>query len=338
MIPVTDVRITPSTHNIVASVLESGRLSQGPWVRTLEQVLAETCGTHYAVAVCNGTAGLHLALAAAGVGPGDEVIVPAFTFAATAHAVQAVGAKPVFCDVDDHWLLDWDHARLLVTDRTKAIVPVHLYGQQCDLRLIGPIRIVEDAAQAIGLSIRGGVISLYGSKTIPAGEGGVVVTDSERDWHLLKAMRNHGMSSPMQFQFGGLNYRMTELQAAVAVGQLTQLDSILAMRRHNASVLWDAVGSFPVELCQPVENVWHQFTLGVSQRDVVRERLHDEGIETRIYYPQALPDFDWLPDADTPNARRAARRVMSIPVHEHLTAGQLDFIASTVARVLEETQ
>lgn len=338
MIPVTDVRINQTTHNIVNSVLDTGRLTQGAWVRSLEEVVAETCGTSFAVAVCNATAGLHLSLAAAGVGPGDEVIVPAFTFAATAHAVQAVGAKPVFADVDEHWLLDWNHAATLVTERTKAVIPVHLYGQLCDTRLIAPIRIVEDAAQGIGLPIRGGVISLYGSKTIPAGEGGVVVTNSERDMHLLRAMRNHGMTGPLEFQFGGLNYRMSELQAAVAVGQLTQLDTVLSDRRRNASVLWSACGGFPVELCNPVDNVWHQFTIGVNQRDVVRQRLHDEGIESRIYYPQALPDYPWLPDADTPRARRAAQRVMSVPVHEHLTSGQVDFIASTVRQVLEETQ
>lgn len=332
MIRVTDVRLNLQARANVQAVLDSGDLSAGRFVAELERLVAERAGAPYAVAVSNATAGLYLALVAAGVTDGSRVALPAFTFAGTANAVLMAGGVPVWCDVDHTWLMDVEQA--LASD-VDVVMPVHLYGQRVNLAPLAGRRVVEDAAQAIGAPVVFGVFSLYGSKTVPAGEGGVVVTHDKQAADWIRAAANHGMRRRYEHLFPGFNFRMTDLQAAVAVGQLADLDRILNARAANAGLLWKSLADLPVGLPQPYDNVWHQFTISVDNRDAVAAHLAAAGIETRVHYPQALPDLDWLPDADVPNARRAAASVLSLPVHEHLTAEQVGLVAATTREAVE---
>lgn len=336
-IPLTQVELSYEAKAAAAAVLNSGQLSQGPWVKRLEQQVGLVSRTRYAVAVSNATAALYLALIGAGVEEGDKVIIPAFTFAGTVNAVKMAGAVPVFADIGDDWLIDADHVRALQDSHTVAVMPVHLYGAIADVKLMPKgLVVVEDAAQAIGAPIGYGAISLYGSKTVGCGEGGVLV-GSERDAMLWAAVtRNHGMTTQYEHVMPGFNFRMTDLQAAIAVGQLTHLPQVLAARKRNADILWESLHDLPVQLPNPVSHLWHLFTIGTPNRDAVKKRLLELGVESRVYYPQALPDIDWLPDADVPKARKAAAEVLSIPVHEHLTGDDIAHVAEATRQAVME--
>lgn len=335
-IRLTDVRLNPSAIKYANVVMGTGKLSQGAFVRALEAGLASVSGTNYAAAVSNGTAALYLALIAAGVEDGDRVVVPAFSFAATASAVQMVGARPVFCDIGDDWLIDVEQARALADEHdAKAVVPVHLFGARVDCAALDGLTVVEDAAQAIGHKIGYGAISLYGSKTIGCGEGGMVVGNEADRFAWIMAARNQGMVGKYQFVVPGFNFRLTDLQAAVAVGQFVDLPAILALRTMHADHLWQQLHDLPVTLPNPFGHTWHQFVIEVDNRDEFRRHLEAAGIETGVHYPQALPDLGMFPDADVPNARRAAARVVSLPVHEHLTVEQVEYVAATAREAVE---
>lgn len=335
-IRLTDVRPNVNAIKYANVVLGTGKLSQGGFVRALEAGLASVSGTNYAAAVSSGTAALYLALIAAGVEDGDRVVVPAFTFAATASAVKMVGAHPVFCDIGDDWLMDVEQARALADEYdAKAVVPVHLFGARVDIAALDGLNVVEDAAQAIGHKIGYGAISLYGSKTIGCGEGGMVVGDDAERFAWIMAARNQGMAARYQFVLPGFNFRLTDLQAAVAVGQFVDLSAILAMRTMHADLLWQELHDLPVTLPNPFGHTWHQFVIEVDNRDDFRAHLEAAGIETAVHYPQALPDIYFFPDADVPNARRAAARVVSLPIHEHLTNEQMRYVAATAREAVQ---
>jgi perosamine synthetase len=336
-IPLTDVRLSIEAKAAAASVLNSGKLSSGPWVKKLEQVVGGYSRTTYAVAVSNATAALYLALVGAGVEDGDKVIVPAFTFAGTVNAVKMAGAVPVFADIGDDWLIDPEHVRALQDSQTVAVMPVHLFGAMVDIKTMPKgLLIVEDAAQAIGAQISYGAVSLYGSKTIGCGEGGVIVGSETAPMSWAAVARNQGMTGQYEHVMAGFNFRMTDLQASVAVGQLSHLGEVLRARKRNADILWESLHDLPIKLPNPVNHLWHLFTIGTPNRDGVRDRLAELGVESRVYYPQALPDIGWMPDADTPKARQAAREVLSIPVHEHLTGDEIAKVAEATRQAVLE--
>jgi len=294
-IRLTDVRVNAAAIKYANTVLMTGHLNQGAFVRALEAGVASLSDTQHALAVSNGTAALYLALVAAGVSEGDRVIVPAFTFAGTANAVNMAGGEVVFCDITDDWLMDTAQAADL---DAEYVVPVHLFGQKVDLHRLtdAGMTVVEDAAQAIGHKIGYGAISFYGSKTIGCGEGGVVVGDETDRFAWMLAARNHGMVEKYEHVMAGFNFRLTDLQAAVAVGQFMELPTILEARRANAEYLWQKWHDLPVTLPNPFGHLWHLFTLEVDNRTEFRKHLDAAGIETGVHYPQALPDIDWLPD------------------------------------------
>jgi dTDP-4-amino-4,6-dideoxygalactose transaminase len=315
----TDVRVNQIARDNVRKVLNSGQLAGGRMVAELEQRMAEACGTDYAVAVSSATAGLGLLLTASGVTDEDEVLVPAFTFDATANAVLGVGARVRFADVTDD---------LLIADTdAEWVIPVHLYGQLADT----PKGAIEDAAQAIGQPVKHGVISFYGSKTVGCGEGGMIVTSDPDVALRCRLWRSHGSVETYRPLGFGWNYRMSDLAAAVALGQLETLETTLTLRRRNARILTEKLAGL---VKTPGDGTFHQYVIELDDRDAVSRELADVGVESKPIYPYALPDLPQFPNADVPRSREAARRNLALPVHEHLTVSDMAYIADAVKHAI----
>lgn len=338
----------------VDRVLRSGMLAQGPEVAAFEQEFADAVvGGRRCVAVNSGTSGLHLGLLAAGVGPGDEVIVPSFTFAATANAVALTGATPVFADIEpDHFCLDPEAVEAAVTAATTGIVPVHLYGHPADMDALAALaerhslRIFEDAAQAHGATWHGAPVgtfgdiamfSLYPTKNMTAGEGGMVSTGDDGIERRLRLLRNQGMATQYQNELVGVNNRMTDLHAAIGRVQLTKLAGWTKQRQANAAY-YDAelagVGIPPV--AADATHVYHQYTIRVpAERDSFVAALRDEhGVGCGVYYPtpvHRLPSY--ARTVDLPQTERAAAEVVSLPVHPSLSSADLERVVTAVNTV-----
>ncbi|GAA4347424.1 DegT/DnrJ/EryC1/StrS family aminotransferase [Angustibacter luteus] len=355
MIPAAKPIIGDEERAAVDRVLRSGMVAQGPEVAAFEQEFAEhvvegrTC-----VAVNSGTSGQHLGLLAAGVGPGDEVIVPSFTFAATANSVALTGATPVFVDIElDQFCLDPAAVEAAVTERTKGIMPVHLYGHPADMDGLQAVAdrhglgLYEDAAQAHAASYHGrrvgtfgdfAMFSLYPTKNMTSGEGGMVScadADLERRVRLL---RNQGMEKQYENELVGLNNRMTDIHAAIGRVQLTKLDGWTAQRQQNAA-FFDAnlEGVVVPPVAADCVHVYHQYTIRVADdRDGAAKALREEhGVGTGVYYPipnHRLPSFQR--DLDLPVTEQAAREVLSLPVHPSLSQDDLETIVTAVNTVV----
>ena len=364
IIPISTVDIGRDVEDLVLDVLRSGMLAQGPMVERLEALFAQLVGVRHAIAVNNGTTALIAALQVLDLRPGDEVITSPFTFVATLNAILQTGATARFADIGDDFNVDPDNVRSLVTPRSRAVVPVHLYGQSADMERIGAIAhdarlaIVEDAAQAHGATFNGrpvgsfgiGCFSLYATKNITTGEGGVITTNDDALADRLRLLRNQGMRARYAYEIAGQNLRLTDLQAAVGVPQLERVSEIIETRRENAAYLSkhlsDVVGiEIPIEFTGR-EHVWHQYTVRVTgdgplTRDRLAERLAADGIGTGVYYPKVVFDYDCyrsdprvIEDA-VPVARRAAASVLSLPVHTRLSQSDLDRIVDAVRRNME---
>jgi perosamine synthetase len=353
MIRIADPRITPEAREAVMAVLASGRLVNGPVTRRFEETFArEVSGTSEAVAVSSGTAALHLALLAHDVGPGDEVITTAFSFQATANMVLASGARPVFVDVTEDGNIDAGQVAAAITPRTKALLPVHLYGKLCDIFTLADmahrrgLALIEDAAQAHGAAVGGrragsfgtGCFSLYATKNLTAGEGGVVTTDDARLSQRLRRLRSHGEEERYDSIELGFNYRMAEANAALALSQIEALPELTQKRRDNAAYLSRHLRGVitPQPPGDAASHNWHQYSVRVpSGRDELRAHLHEAGIESVVYYPRTLPGqtlyrqlgYD---EAAFPVARRLAREVLSLPVHSGLGSEDLQRIVEAV--------
>ena len=353
MIRIAQPFIGDEEKEAVLRVLESGRLAAGPLTRRLEEEFArEVSGTAEAVAVANGTAALHLALLAHDIGPGDEVITTPFTFQATANMVLATGAQPVFVDVGDDANINVSLVEAAVTPRTRAILPVHLFGRLCDMDALGDIArqhgltLIEDAAQAHAAR-RGdcraggfgtGCFSFYATKNMMSGEGGMITTNDAALAARLRRLRSHGEAERYSSVEVGFNYRMTEITAAIALAQLHRLPEFTRARARNAAYLTEhlrGVG-LPSAPDTPEAMVWHQYTVRVREdRNGLARWLGEKGIEAAVYYPQVLPDQPLYRDLgyngdQVPVARRLAREVLSLPVHPALIAGDLDRIVEAV--------
>ncbi len=300
---------------VTRAVKDNWISSAGRWVREFEARFAEVTGCRHAIACSSGTAALHLAAAATGIGPGDEVILPTFTMIATANAARYVGADPVLVDADPaSWNLDVSRLRAKLTRRTRAVIAVHLYGQPADMDGVrafaerNGLIVIEDAAEAHGATYRGapagslgdvGIFSLYGNKILTAGEGGVVTTNDERIATVARELRDHAFSAERHFWHRrlGFNYRMTNLQAAVAFAQVQRLDELVARRRSNATRYRDALGGIDgITLAPQLDGgVCWMFSLLVDEqrfgidRDQLREHLAARGVETRtLFVPMHL--------------------------------------------------
>ncbi|PZF80558.1 DegT/DnrJ/EryC1/StrS family aminotransferase [Jiangella anatolica] len=350
-IPAAKPIIGDEEREAVDRVLRSGMMAQGPEVAAFEEEFSgQLVAGRACVAVNSGTSGLHLGLLAAGVGAGDEVIVPSFTFAATANSVALTGATPVFADIEpDHFCLDPASVESVVTERTVGIMPVHLYGHPADLTALGDVaqrhglKIFEDAAQAHAATWKGAPVgsfgtfamfSLYPTKNMTSGEGGMVSTDDPEVERRLRLLRNQGMLRQYENELVGVNNRMTDIHAAIGRVQLTKLAGWTKQRQENAAFLdanLDGVVVPPV--ADDATHVYHQYTIRVAgDRDGFAAALREEyGVGCGVYYPipnHRLPSF--ARDVDLPETERAAAEVISLPVHPSLSAGDLDRIVTAV--------
>jgi perosamine synthetase len=350
-IPLSRPYLDEREEELVLEVLRSGRLSLGPTIERFEELLAERVGARYAVAVSSGTAGLHLLCLGAGLGPGDEVITSPFTFVASANCFVVQGATPVFADVDPRTLnLDPAAVEAAVSKRTRAVVAVDIFGYPCELDPLRELcerhglRLIDDSAQALGAEYKGkpvgghGVPAIFGfypNKQLATGEGGVVVTDSEDERALLVSLRNQGRSYGDGAWFHhvrvGLNYRWTDLQAAVGIAQLEKLDRMLALRAEAArryGELLEAVEA--VELPIPDDDdhrrSWFVYVVKLDRgidRDAVLERLAAEGIEAGHYVPCVhlqpyLRERYGFSEGLCPVAEDAANRTLALPFFPEL--------------------
>jgi perosamine synthetase len=341
----------------VDRVLRSGMVAQGPEVAAFEREFSE----HFVsgrptVAVNSGTAGLHLGLLAAGVGPGDEVIVPSFTFAATGNSVALTGATPVFADIEPQtFTLDPAAVEAAITDRTKGIMPVHLYGHPALMRELEDVAqrhglaLYEDAAQAHGAALDGrpvgtfgafGMFSLYPTKNMTSGEGGMISAVDETVARAARLLRNQGMETQYQNEVVGFNARMTDIHAAIGRVQLTKVDAWTEQRRRNAAFLDANLHGVVVPVVRPgAVHVYHQYTVRVREdRDgFVRALREEHGVGSGVYYPipnHRLPSLaPYAPGLDLPETEAAAQQVVSLPVHPSLSEGDLDRIVSAVNAV-----
>jgi len=356
MIPISKPFIGEAEKQAVMAVLDSGMLAQGPRTAKFEERFAQVCGVKHAIATSSGTAALHLALLAHGVGPGDEVITTPFTFIASANSILFTRAKPVFVDVDAATFnIDPSLIEAAITPKTKAIMPVHLYGYVCDMNAIQAIAdkyglaIIEDACQAVGAtyhdkkagSFGTGCFSLYATKNVMSGEGGMITTNDDGLAQKCRMLRNHGMQRRYYHDMLGFNFRMTDLCAAIGLVQLDRLDEFTAKRRTNAEYLNTRIESvITPTVKEGYGHVWHQYTIRVDggrDRDVAMKQLNDAGIGTGIFYPVPAHQQEYMREivGDVPLkvAEKLAKEVISLPVHPQLNQSDLDMIVAEVNKL-----
>lgn len=344
----------------INAVVESQHFILGPQVQALEEEVARYCGTKFAVGVASGTDALLLALHAAGVGSGDEVVLPTFSFIATADCVSLLGAIPVFVDIDPStFAIDPTQLEAKITSRTRAILPVHLYGHPADMDPINAIaqrcnlKVIEDNAQAIGANYKNrktgglgdlGCISFFPSKNLGGyGDGGMIVTNSEVYSKHLRVLRNHGSAKKYYATEQGWNSRLDEIQAAILRVKLRHLDNWVAARRKNASSYGQLLNGVP-GIVTPVEAFWakhvyHQYTIRVANRERVQSVLAEQGIGSTVYYPTPMhlqPVFANLGyhEGDLPESEKAAKKVLSLPIYAELTSEQIHRVVMAIAEAV----
>ncbi len=351
LIPAAKPIIGEEEREAVDKVLRSGMLAQGSEVAAFEEEFGRALvAGRPCVAVNSGTSGMHLGLLASGVGPGDEVIVPSLTFAATANCVALTGATPVFVDIEpEHFCLDPVAVEAAVTERTVGIMPVHLYGHPANMTALGEIarrcglKVFEDAAQAHGAGWQGepvgsfgefAMFSLYPTKNMTSGEGGMVATADPDIERRMRLLRNQGMLRQYENELVGLNNRMTDVHAAIGRVQLTKLAGWTKQRQENAAFLDANLRGVTVPtVARGATHVYHQYTIRVpGDRDRFAAALRAEhGVGCGVYYPtptHRLPSFRL--DLDLPHTEEAARGVISLPVHPSLSTDDLDRIVTAV--------
>jgi dTDP-4-amino-4,6-dideoxygalactose transaminase len=366
VIPFVDLRaqyreIQEEVEEAVARVLSDAAYVLGSEVESFESEFAAYCGAAHGVALNSGTSALHLALLAAGVGPGDEVITVPFTFIATAAAIRYVGAKPVFVDVDPlSYTLDPTQLQAAITPRTKALIPVHLYGHPADMDPIlefarrRALAVIEDAAQAHGSVYKGrptgglgdfGCFSFYPTKNLGAcGEGGIVVTPDPERARRVRMLRDWGQTSKHHHELLGFNYRMDGIQGAILRIKLRRLERWTEMRRAHAArydkELADSGVSTPVEMPW-ARHVYHAYTVRSPRRYALRDALANRGIQSAVHYPvpvhlqPVFADLGCRPGA-FPHAEAAADEVLCLPMFPELSADAPERVAACIRKALSE--
>lgn len=353
MIPWAKPCLFGNEKDYVMDALQSTWISGGKYVDRFETEIARILGINHAATTSNGTTALHLALLSLGIGKGDEVIVPDFTFVATANTVIHTGAKPVYVDIDPGtWCIDPEQVERNITDRTKAIIPVHVYGNMCDMDALKEIAdkndlyIIEDTAEAIFSKYRGkyagsfgelGCFSFHAAKTITMGEGGAVLTNDNELFERMKILRSQGMRKGKRYWHDviGYNYRLTNMQAAVGCAQLENREQIINEKKRiykryleNLSGIEGIEFQFIPEEIEPVMwavalKIEHEYFRG--DRDFLIEQMHKKGIETRPgFYP-----FSVMPIYDAPSlpvAEYVGRSVISVPSYSFISDDDIDYI------------
>lgn len=354
MIPISKPYIGAEEKALVMEVLDSGMLAQGPKVAKLEECFAKLCGVKHAIATTSGTTALHVALLAHGIGPGDEVITTPFTFIASVNSILFTGATPIFVDIDpETYNINPDLIEKAITSKTKAILPVHLYGYVCDMDALQAIAdrhglvIIEDACQAVGASFKGkiagsfgtGAFSLYATKNIMSGEGGMITTDDDNIADLCKLIRSHGMKRRYYHEMIGYNFRMSDLHAAIGLAQLDRLQSFTAARVKNATYFNQNIHSVITPKVKPgYGHVWHQYTIRIEgDRNAAVKKLGDAGIGTGIFYPVPAHQQGYMQELlgeyKLPVAETLAKQVISLPVHPQLSQADLETIVQEVNKL-----
>ncbi len=360
-IPIAKPLLGKEEEEAVKKVIETGILAHGPEVEAFEEEFAKYLGVKHVIAVSNGTTALDVALKAAGIKDGDEVITTPFTFIATANSILYQNAKPVFADIDpETYTLDPDSVMELLTPKTKAILVVHLYGHPADMDPLREIAedhgllLIEDAAQAHGAMYRGvkvggigdvSAFSFYPTKNMTTGEGGAVATNNDEIARKARLIRNHGQERRYYHVMLGYNYRMTSIAAAIGRVQLRKLDSMNEARRRNAASLNNALSRIN-GLVTPVEKDWayhvyHQYVVRVTDkcrytRDELKNLLEDKGVGTGIHYPMIIPEQPLYKDLGIdcpkgcPEAVLAASQVLSLPVHPLVGGEEITYISSVL--------
>lgn len=350
----------------VQQVFESCSFILGPNVSALEEEVPVVCDARYGIAVNSGTDAIVIALAACGVGPGDEVITTPYTFVATTEAIMIVGAKPVYVDIEpETFNLDPARVEENVTPRTRAILPVHLYGQCTDIEQIEEIarkhdlKLVADGAQAIGSKHKGKGIGAYGHTSTLSfyptknlggvGDGGMVLTNDEELLKMSRSLRFHGQGdigrdSTYAYEHIGYCTRLDEIQAAVLRVKLKRIQQWNEGRRANAAFYMDAFSDLPLKLpASRPENyhIYHQFTIRFEKRDELKAKLQERGIGSAVFYPSPLhlqhayTNLGYGP-GDFPEAEKAAKEVLSLPVYPELTRSDLESVAAAVRECVRE--
>jgi perosamine synthetase len=363
MISISDPLIGEAEEKLVLDVLRSGRLVKGPMVEQFEAAVGEVTGTRHVIAVNNGTSALIAALMGNDLGPGDEVITSPFTFVATLNAVLHVGATVRFVDVGDDFTIDPGQLAAAIGPRTRAVVPVHLYGCPAAMHEIEAvvadrgIVVVEDAAQALGArlgdrpvgSFGTGCFSFYATKNVTTGEGGAVTTDDDAVAETVRLLGDQGQRAGYGYGRPGFNLRMTELQAALGVAQMARLADIIEARGRNARLLTEGLSGID-GLLLPFEppgrgHVYHQYTVRVTRharrtRDDVRLLLEASQIGCGVYYPRPVFDYECFRDDPrvapcvAPTAARLSDEVLSLPVHPKLCDADVGRVIDAVRRIL----
>jgi perosamine synthetase len=332
----------------VAEVLESGMLTMGPKVAEFESELARLCEVEHALVVSSGTAALHVAVLALELQPGDEVLVPAYTFPATANVVALAGLRPVLVDVDPE-TMNVDPARIEVGPRTKLLVGVHLFGRPLPLHeLPADVPLLEDAAGALGARYRGracgglgvaGCLSFHPRKIVTTGEGGAVTTNDDAFADAVRQLRNHGWRSlvPPEMPAPGLNYRLSDILCAVGLPQLRRLADLLAARTRIANGYHERLAHLPVLLPRADAgdvHGWQAYVIQVDDRDRILAELRAQGIEAQIG-TYALPLLEAYRDQGSfPGARRVFERALALPFHTRLSDGELDRVAAALDKLV----
>jgi dTDP-4-amino-4,6-dideoxygalactose transaminase len=346
--------IADAVRGDIEAIFDTSAFCLGPFVEAFESDIARHLGVRHAIGVNSGTSALHLAVLAAGIGPGDEIIVPAHTFIATVWGALYAGATPVLCDVEpETGNIDIVAAERCVSPAVKAIIPVHLYGQPADMGAVATfaarhnLTVIEDTAQSIGATWQGrclgtigtmGCFSFYPGKNLgAAGEAGLVVTNDDDLAARLRSLRNHGQSERYIHQMVGYNYRMEGLQGAVLRRKLPLLDSWTAARKTLAQRYIERLADLPITLpaVKHGDHVWHLFVIRTPERDRLKVRLAEQGIETGLHYPVPLnkqPCLSHLPSAQSTfsAADTWASQCLSLPLYTGMSLDDVDYVADSV--------
>ena len=360
-IPVSEPYITELELKYITRAVKSGWVSSlGKYITQFEENFADYCGSKYSLATSNGTTALHLALTASNIQSGDEVIVPDFTFVATANAVKYCGAKPVFVDIEPNTLcIDPDSILHAITKNTKAIIPVHIYGHPANMQAIMEIAekynliVIEDCAEAHGAAIgekkvgtfgKCGVFSFYGNKIITSGEGGMLITDDEKLYIRSKILRDHAMSSTKRYWHTeiGFNYRLTNIQAALATAQLEKIEKILKKRKtifEKYSKRLKRNLRLKLNYTLPgYKNVFWMIRLEIEgydeeKRNKLMDNLKQKGIDSRPYfYP--VSDMPMYECADTPVTHSLYSRGINLPSYQRLTDEEIEYVCNTILKLV----
>ena len=363
MIPISEPYLgKEELENITKCITTNWISSQGPFVKQFEEEIADYTGVEYGITTSSGTTALHLAITALGIGKDDEVIVPDLTFIATANAVTYTGAKPVLVDVDAScWCIDPSKIEKAITPKTKAIMPVHLYGHPADMESIIKLAlkyglyIIEDAAEAQGAKYKNRMVGSFGTincfsffanKIITTGEGGICLTNNKELADRMRILRDHGMNPQKRYwhNYIGFNYRMTNLQAAIGVAQLGRIDELINARKRVADWYNSGLSGLPITLPPILEwadPVTWQYTILLSNRQVkekIIECLKDKGVDTRpMFYPiHMMPPYRGK--EQFPVAEDLSVRGISLPSSPNLKGSQLDYICNCIEEsILEDS-